>query len=65
MIRLCLCPAAENRIVYGHKLQLGQFLKFAGRDEVFVIVGATVNGRKAEARWSFNVAPKEAVQAGT
>ena len=36
---------------------------FAG--QVTVIVGATVNGRKAEARWSFNVAPKEAVQAGT
>lgn len=33
--------------------------------QVTVIVGATVNGRKAEARWSFNVAPKEAVQAGT
>ncbi len=32
--------------------------------QVTVIVGATVNGRKAEARWSFNVAPKEASQAG-
>ena len=39
--------------------------RWPNRDEVFVIVGATVNGRKAEARWSFNVAPKEAVQAGT
>ncbi|HEY5742882.1 MAG TPA: polysaccharide deacetylase family protein [Terrimicrobiaceae bacterium] len=26
--------------------------------QVTVIVGATVNGRKTEARWSFNVAPK-------
>jgi peptidoglycan/xylan/chitin deacetylase (PgdA/CDA1 family) len=33
--------------------------------QVTVIVGATVNGRKAEARWSFSVAPKEAAQAGT
>ncbi len=33
--------------------------------QVTVIVGATVNGKKTEARWSFNVAPKEAVQAGT
>ena len=32
--------------------------------QVTVIVGATVNGRKTEARWSFNVAPKEASQAG-
>jgi peptidoglycan/xylan/chitin deacetylase (PgdA/CDA1 family) len=33
--------------------------------QVTVIVGATVNGRKTEARWSFNVAPKETTQAGT
>jgi peptidoglycan/xylan/chitin deacetylase (PgdA/CDA1 family) len=33
--------------------------------QVTVIVGATVNGKKTEARWSFNVAPKEAAQAGT
>jgi peptidoglycan/xylan/chitin deacetylase (PgdA/CDA1 family) len=33
--------------------------------QVTVIVSATVNGRKAEARWSFNVAPKETKQAGT
>ena len=32
--------------------------------QVTVIVGATVNGRKTEARWSFNVAPNEASQAG-
>jgi peptidoglycan/xylan/chitin deacetylase (PgdA/CDA1 family) len=33
--------------------------------QVTVIVSATVNGKKTEARWSFNVAPKEAAQAGT
>ena len=31
--------------------------------QVTVIVGATVNGRKTEARWSFNVGSKEAKEA--
>jgi len=52
-----LVPAAydpETKLV---SYKLTQKL-YAG--QVTVIVGASVNGRKTEARWSFNVAPKEA-----
>lgn len=57
-----LVPATYNPETKLVSYKVSQKL-FTG--EVTVIVGAMVNGRRTEARWSFNVAPKEAAQAGT